>query len=73
MNKLVTLKKGEKGKIAYLELLGRVKQKFSAMGLTSGAVVTMKGIAPLGDPLLFEVRDVLFALRKSEADKIYLM
>ena len=36
------------------------------MGLTKGTVITIVGKAPLGDPLLVNIRDYQLALRKHD-------
>jgi ferrous iron transport protein A len=43
-----------------------------ALGLTKGAVITLKKIAPLGDPVELEVRGFNLSLRKAEADPLIL-
>jgi ferrous iron transport protein A len=40
------------------------------MGLTPGVSVTCLGVAPLGDPLEFEVRGYRLSVRRSEAQKV---
>ncbi len=37
------------------------------MGMTPGTKVTLVSIAPLGDPLVFELRGYRLSLRRSEA------
>jgi ferrous iron transport protein A len=41
-----------------------------AMGLTRGVALTLKRVAPLGDPVKVEVRGYGLSLRKAEADVI---
>jgi Fe2+ transport system protein FeoA len=41
------------------------------MGLVNGAVVEVKRIAPLGDPIEFLVRGYSLSLRKSEAYAVH--
>ena len=38
------------------------------MGLTKGTVLTLKKIAPLGDPVEVSLRDFDMSLRRAEAD-----
>jgi ferrous iron transport protein A len=40
------------------------------MGLTQGSIVTVKRLAPLGDPVEVEVRGNKASLRKKEASVI---
>jgi ferrous iron transport protein A len=41
-----------------------------AMGLTRGIALTLKRVAPLGDPVKVEIRGYGLSLRKAEADVI---
>ena len=40
------------------------------MGVTPGANVTFKKVAPLGDPIEINIRGYELSLRKDEADKV---
>ncbi len=55
----------EPGKAAY-------RQKLLSMGLTPGVEVTLKALAPLGDPVEVELRGFRLTLRKAEADVLRL-
>ncbi len=46
---------------------GAVKRRIMDMGLTKGAEVAVRKIAPLGDPLELTVRGYELSIRKSEA------
>lgn len=48
------------------------RQKLLSMGLTPGVEVTLKALAPLGDPLEVELRGFHLTLRKAEADVLRL-
>lgn len=68
---LDTLKVGDYGVISSLGTESSVlRRKFIDMGLTTGATVVMKKIAPLGDPLEISVRGYELGLRKHEASDI---
>jgi ferrous iron transport protein A len=43
------------------------RAKLLALGLTRGTRLTLVNVAPLGDPLDFEVRGFHLSLRKAEA------
>lgn len=47
---------------------GALKRHIMDMGITKGAVVTVRKVAPLGDPLEVTVRGYELSLRKSEAE-----
>ena len=65
--KLNELKKGERGKIVAIgESKVLLKRRMLDMGLTSGAEVIIKKIAPLGDPVCIELRGYELCLRKSD-------
>ena len=40
------------------------------MGLSSGAVLVVKGKAPMGDPIEIKIRGYNLTLRESEAEKV---
>mgnify|MGYP000732639173 CR=1 FL=1 len=46
---------------------GALRQRILDMGLTRGAEVTVRKMAPLGDPLEVTVRGYQLSLRKAEA------
>ncbi len=58
---------GEEGDITRVEGEGRVRRRLFDMGVTPGAHVVMRKVAPLGDPLEITVRGYELTLRKSEA------
>ena len=49
---------------------GAVKRRIMDMGLTKGAEVAVRKVAPLGDPLELTVRGYELSIRKSEATLI---
>ena len=52
MEKLLNeLKVGEKGIIKKISAEGKIKRRLFDMGVTPGASVEFKKIAPLGDPI----------------------
>jgi ferrous iron transport protein A len=50
----------------------RYRGKLLSMGLTKRTVLTLKKIAPLGDPVELEIRGFNLSLRKDEANVILL-
>ncbi|MGP3698693.1 FeoA family protein [Rhodobacter sp. NSM] len=46
------------------------RQKLLSMGLTPGTALRVLRIAPLGDPIVIEVRGYQLSLRKAEADAL---
>ena len=47
-----------------------VKRRLVDMGLTPGTVVTVRKIAPLGDPIEVNLRSYELSLRKADAEMI---
>ena len=70
MKTLNDVKIGETTKIARLLGEGAVKRRIMDMGLTKGTEVTVRKVAPLGDPIEITVRGYELSLRKDEAVKI---
>ncbi len=57
-------------KIARINGAGPVKRRIMDMGLTKGTEVTVRKIAPLGDPIELTVRGYELSIRKDEAAAI---
>jgi len=70
MKTLNELKVGETAKIARLDGEGAVKRRMMDMGLTKGTDVTVRKVAPLGDPIELTVRGYELSIRKDEAAKV---
>jgi ferrous iron transport protein A len=70
LKRLSDLKPGESGTVRKVEGDKAVRRRMLDMGLVNGAAVQVKRVAPLGDPIEFEVRGYSLSLRKSEAQAI---
>ncbi len=69
----MTLKNAEIGqtvKVSKLLCTGPLKRRIMDMGITKGVEVTVRKVAPLGDPLELTVRGYELSLRKTEAEAI---
>ena len=64
------LKLGQRGVVVSVKSTGPVKRRMMDMGLVPGSEVRVLRIAPLGDPVEFEVKGYNLTLRKSEAKEI---
>jgi ferrous iron transport protein A len=64
------VKVGETAKVVRLHGEGAVKRRIMDMGLTKGTAVTVRKIAPLGDPIELTVRGYELSIRKDEAATI---
>ena len=49
---------------------GAVKRRIMDMGITKGTTVTVRKVAPLGDPIEVTVRGFELSLRKDEAEHV---
>ncbi len=68
-----TLKQVEVGstvKVIKLHGEGAVRRRIMDMGLTKGAEVYIRKVAPLGDPIEITVRGYELSLRKADAQMI---
>ena len=61
------VKAGQQCRIVKISGSGAVDRRIVDMGLTRGANVIVKKVAPLGDPIEIFVRGYNLSLRKSEA------
>ena len=57
-------------KVVKLHGEGAVKRRIMDMGLTKGVEVTVRKVAPLGDPIELTVRGYELSLRKADAEMI---
>ena len=68
MNKYVNeFSIGEEGKIIKVVADGKIKRRLFDMGVTPGASIVLKKVAPLGDPIEVKLRGYDLSLRKDEA------
>ncbi len=65
--KLNQVKVGQSVRVSRVLGEGALRQRILDMGLTRGAEVTVRKMAPLGDPLEVTVRGYQLSLRKAEA------
>ena len=71
---LKTLKEfkiGEQGRIRSVKAEGLLKRRMYDMGITPNAHVTLRKVAPLGDPIEITVRCCEVTLRKAEAETVW--
>lgn len=67
---LKEMKCGEKATIVMIKGKGGVRRRLMDMGVTRGAEVLVRKVAPLGDPIEVNIRGYELTLRKSEAESI---
>jgi len=68
---LSDLKVGQTAKVIKLNISNKaIKRHLLDMGITRGAKVKIKKIAPMGDPIGIELRDYELCIRKADLEKI---
>lgn len=70
VNTLKTVKIGETVTVIKLHGMGAVKRRIMDMGITKGVEVTVRKVAPLGDPIEITVRGYELSIRKADAEWI---
>lgn len=70
MKTLRDVKVGESATVRKLHGEGATKRRIMDMGITKGVGVTVRKLAPLGDPLELTVRGYELSLRKADAEMI---
>lgn len=70
MKTLREVKVGETCKVVKLHGEGAVKRRIMDMGITKGAEVFVRKVAPLGDPMEVNVRGYELSLRKADCEMI---
>lgn len=68
-----TLKNAKIGQTVTVKRLcgeGAVKRRIMDMGITKGAEIFVRKVAPLGDPIEITVRGYELSLRKADAEMI---
>ncbi|MBR6071014.1 MAG: ferrous iron transport protein A [Ruminococcus sp.] len=61
---------GKTVKIVKVHGEGAVRRRIMDMGITKGAEVTVRKVAPLGDPIEVTVRGYELSIRKADAEMI---
>lgn len=70
MATLRDVKVGQTCVVSKLTATGAIKRRIMDMGLTKGASVYVRKVAPLGDPIEVTVRGYELSLRKDEAQNV---
>lgn len=70
LKKLSELHVGETGLIKNVQGEGRVRRRLFDMGVTPGASIYLRKVAPMGDPVEITIRGYELSLRKDEAQYI---
>ncbi len=67
---LSELQPGSKGRVVRVSITGDTGRRMVEMGVTSGSMIEVERIAPLGDPIDIKVKGYHLTLRKDEASGI---
>ena len=70
MKTLRDAKVGDTVKVVKLHGEGATKRRIMDMGITKGAEIFVRKVAPLGDPIEVTVRGYELSLRKADAEMI---
>ena len=70
MKTLRDVRIGDTVQVVKLHGEGAVKRRIMDMGLTKGVDVSVRKVAPLGDPIEITVRGYELSLRKADAETI---
>lgn len=61
---------GRNYKVLKINGAGPLKRRIMDMGLTKGAEIYIRKVAPLGDPIQINVRNYELSIRKADAELI---
>lgn len=70
VKKLNDVLPGERCKVVKITSKGNLFKRITEMGLTTGTIIEVERVAPLGDPVEMKVKGYHLSLRKDEASKI---
>ena len=70
MKTLKNAKTGDALKVVKVHGEGAVRRRIMDMGITKGVQITIRKVAPLGDPIELTVRGYELTIRKADAEMI---
>ena len=70
MNTLKQVKVGQTCTVKRVHGEGALRRRIMDMGITKGAEIYVRKVAPLGDPIEITVRDYELSVRKNDAELI---
>ena len=68
--KINELKVGQSAEVLSVGGQGNIRQHFLGMGIIPGSIITLRGRAPMGDPLEILVQGYSLTLRIAEAEQM---
>lgn len=72
MTTLDTLPVGQTAQISEIQGDDAIAIRLMEMGLTEGEEIRVLAVAPLGDPVEYEIRGYRLSLRRSEAKRVHI-
>jgi ferrous iron transport protein A len=69
--RLSELEPGDKGIVIRIDGSSSIRRRMMDMGVVRGAEISVVRVAPLGDPVEFEIKDYNLSLRRREAEYVY--
>jgi ferrous iron transport protein A len=66
------LRPGEKGIVDIIRGNEKLAKRLLALGCTNGTEIMVKACAPLGDPIIINLRGFNLAIRKKDAKNIFI-
>ncbi len=70
MTTLKDIKVGDTARVVKVHGQGAIRRRIMDMGITKGVDITVRKVAPLGDPVEFTVRGYEISLRKADAEMV---
>ncbi len=70
MKTLKDVKVGATVRVTKVHGQGAIRRRIMDMGITKGVEITVRKVAPLGDPVEFTVRGYEISLRKADAEMV---
>lgn len=64
------MKPGQKGKVLELGIKGKMLRRILDIGLTENTTIKCVGKSPFGDPLAYDIRGAIIAIRKEHGKNI---
>lgn len=61
---------GKSGKVINIVCKGNIRRRFLDLGITPGTIIKNERVSPSGNPIAFNIRGTIIALRKEEAKKV---
>lgn len=72
MKTLADLSKNERGKVSELTATGSIRRRLRDLGIVNGTTIVCQGVSTHGDISAYFVKGAVIALRKKDAEKIYI-